>query len=273
MAGMRHRCPSDTMAGVQLGVGDTRVQPEEQTNDSVSWRPAFIHALILGLVVWLILEVIAIVLGLAVVGRHGGGPIQGWDNTVEQWAIVHRSSLVGVSKVIAVVGDAPVLALFAALATAVLLLLRQGMRAFIPLVAYLGGEALVFVTRQVVLRHRPPTAVYPAPHAIPGMHETSYSYPSGHATAAVAVLISLAALAVMTWPRAWGWVLCVVLILGAAFVAWTRLVLGVHWFSDVAFGMLLGVPWGLTTAFALRDLPWPWSQSISERELRQSSVP
>lgn len=225
---------------------------------SASWQSAFPRAVIMSGVVWVVLEVTALLIGLLVVGRHGGGPIRTWDGTVEQWSVTHRWSLVAVSKVVAVVGDALLLGVIVVVLTGLLLLLGQRMRAFTPLVAYVGAEALVFVTRVVIVRHRPPTANFPAPHAIPGVHETSYSYPSGHATAAVAVLVSLAALAVMTWPRAWGWILALVLALGAIFVAWTRLVLGVHWFSDVAFGIVFGVAWGVTAAFVLRDLPWPF---------------
>jgi membrane-associated phospholipid phosphatase len=245
---------------------------DQQQSSDVAWRPAFVHALVLCIVVWLILEVIAVVLGVAVVGRHGGGTIQGWDDTVEQWVIRHRSSMVGVSKVIAVVGDAALLGGLVLVGTVVLLLLRQGMRAFIPLAAYIGGESLVYATRLIVHRHRPLTANFPAPHAIPGVHETSYSYPSGHGTAAVAVVVSLAALAVMTWPTIWGWIVGVVLVLGAVLVAWSRLVLGVHWFSDVAFGMLLGMLWGLTVAYALRDLPWPLSRLNPGPELPMSEM-
>ncbi|MGH9046037.1 MAG: phosphatase PAP2 family protein [Acidimicrobiales bacterium] len=215
------------------------------------------RALVAGIVAFVALEIVALVLGLAVVGRHGGGPIQGWDDTVEQWWISHRAHLVGVSKVIAVLGDAPALGAISAVLTLGLLALRQRMRAFIPIIAYFGGEALVFITRQVIARPRPPTANYPAPHAIIGVHETSYSYPSGHATAAVAVLISLAVLAMVTW-RAWGRVVAGVLVLVAFAVACSRLVLGVHWFSDIAFGMLLGITWGIVVALALRSVPWPF---------------
>ncbi len=237
------------------------VQPKAST--SSGW-PVLGRAVLVLAVAWVALEVLALLLGLAVVGRHGNGPIQGWDNTVEQWSIGHRAHVVAVSKVIAALGDAPALGALCVAATIVLLVLRQRVRAFVPLFAYVGGEALVFVTRQVVTRHRPPTANYPAPHAVPGVHETSASFPSGHATAAVAVLVSLAALAVYTWPKVWGLLIAIVLALAAVFVAWSRLVLGVHWFSDVAFGMVLGVPWGLTVALTLRDLPWP-------RRLRRTS--
>lgn len=242
--------------------GGTREEGGPRTDSGTgTWPSAFLRAFLLCVAVWIVLEVLALVLGLAVVGRHGGGPIKNWDDTVEQWSIAHRGPLIGVSEVIAFAGDAPFLAVISVLVTVLLLFLGQRMRAFVPVVAYLGGEAIVFVTRQVVRRPRPPTAVFPAPHAVPGVHETSYSYPSGHATAAVAVIVSLAALAVMAWPVVWSRVGAIVLVLGALFVAWTRLVLGVHWFSDVAFGILFGIAWGITVAVVFRDLPWPFTRS------------
>ena len=48
--------------------------------------------------------VVGLVLGLVFVGRHGGGPIQGWDNRVQAWDLHHRAGLVGVSKVVHPVG-------------------------------------------------------------------------------------------------------------------------------------------------------------------------
>lgn len=245
---------------------------KQQQSSVVAWRSAFVHALVLCIAVWLVLYAIALVLGVGVVGLHGGGVLQGWDDTVQQWSLHHRSSLIGVSKVVAVVGDAALLGVLVLVATAVLMLVRQGMRAFIPLAAYVGGEALVYSTRQIVHRHRPPTANFPSPDAIPGVHESSYSYPSGHGTAAVAVLVSLAALAVMTWPTIWGWIVGVVLVPCAVFVAWSRLILGVHWFSDVAFGMFLGISWGLTVAFAFLDLQWPLAWLAPDRRPRQSDI-
>ncbi|MGH8299844.1 MAG: phosphatase PAP2 family protein [Steroidobacteraceae bacterium] len=231
------RCAA--LRALAWSIGTAPTSTSRQSVIAPSSSAALRRAVATGVFAFVALEIVALVLGVAVVGRHGGGPIQGWDNTVEQWWITHRAHLVGVSKVIAVLGDAPALGAISVVLTLILLALRQRMRALIPIVAYLGGEALVFITRQVIARPRPPTANYPAPHAIVGIHETSYSYPSGHATAAVAVLISLAVLAIITW-RLWGWVLAGVLVLVAVAVACSRLVLGVHWFSDIAFGMLLG---------------------------------
>lgn len=68
--------------------------------------------------------------------------------------------------------------------------------------------------------------------------ETNHALPSGHATglAAPAMVCTLWWWARGDWwrvPVAGAWVL-------AAVVSWTRLSLGVHWFSDVLAGLALG---------------------------------
>ena len=192
--------------------------------------------------------------GLLVVGRHGGGPIQGWDNHVQDWSIGHRAGLIGVSKVIAYIGDAPKLAVVAVVLTAILWWVLRSIVALVPLLAYLGGEFQVFAIRQVIHRPRPPTANFPAPGAIAGVHETSFSFPSGHSVAVTAVLFALAGTATLGRRRWWPWA---VALIAALIVADSRLVLGVHWFSDVTLGLLLGICWGITIARAIRRIEAP----------------
>lgn len=193
----------------------------------------------------LALLVLGLVLGLVLIGRHGGGPVQGWDGTVWRWSVGHRGSLVGVDEVISTVGDAAQLGPICVLIGLVLFAIRRSVRALIPIFAYLGGEALVFLIRAVIFRHRPPTANYPAVGALRGVHETSYSYPSGHAVAVTAVLFGL--LGYLALLRGWWWPWLLAFLL-SAFVADSRLLLGVHWFSDVAIGLVLGALWGTVVA-------------------------
>jgi membrane-associated phospholipid phosphatase len=230
-----------------------------------SWRTLLKATFWLFVVAELIAALLA-VLGLAVVGRRGGGPIQSWDGSVGRWFLHERDGFVGISKVIAYLGDAPVLALITIAATVTLLALGLRVRAMIPLVAYLGGEFFVFLTRTYIHRPRPTTANYPTPGGIPGVHETSASFPSAHSTAAAAVLVSLAGLAVITWKVWWPWIVGGVL---SALVAFSRLVLGVHWFSDVTFGLLAGVAWGIAVLYLLagRNSPSAGPATRSERAL------
>ena len=196
---------------------------------------------------------VGILVGFLVVGRHGGGPIQGWDNTVERWFPSHRGPLVGVSKFIATYFDAGPLAVICVVLSAILAFTLRSIRALVPIVAYLGGELQVFAIRQVISRHRPPTAKYPAPGAVKGVHETSYSFPSGHSVAVTAVLFALFGAIALTYRIWWPWLIA---LLASLFVIDTRLVLGVHWFSDVTFGMLFGITWGVTVAIVARQIDW-----------------
>jgi undecaprenyl-diphosphatase len=77
-------------------------------------------------------------------------------------------------------------------------------------------------------------------------HQMSFSYPSGHATSAAVVYLLLAWLAPPRWRR-FAWALAVAMILLNGF---SRIMLGVHWASDIVGGTLLG------TAFALLGVAW-----------------
>ncbi len=58
---------------------------------------------------------------------------------------------------------------------------------------------------------------------------------------------------VLTRRAWWPWVLAALLTFA---VVSSRLVLGVHWFSDVAFGMVLGAAWGIALFAVFRQLSW-----------------
>ena len=211
--------------------------------------------------------VVGVVVGFLVVGRHGGGPIQGWDNAVERWFPSHRDSLVGISKFVATYLDAGPLAVICVVLSAVLAVTLRSIRALIPIVAYLGAEFQVFAIRQVILRHRPPTADYPAPGAVRGVHETSYSFPSGHSVAVTAVLFAVLGTIALTYRIWWPWLIALA---GSLFVVDSRLVLGVHWFSDVTFGLLFGITWGVTVAIVCRQVEWADLTAIVRPPPRQT---
>ncbi|NNC91597.1 MAG: phosphatase PAP2 family protein [Acidimicrobiia bacterium] len=81
-------------------------------------------------------------------------------------------------------------------------------------------------------------------------HETGYSFPSGHSTAAM----TLAALLVATgvaWLDGWRWVLAVLAMpVWAVAVVYSRVLLEVHTGADVIAGTVAGFGWGLV-AFAV----------------------
>jgi membrane-associated phospholipid phosphatase len=250
------RPDGDTVSMQQFLVDSGSVDDVPTRERTSLWSaPGTVHRAVAWLVAGdIVLGLLGLIVGLSIVGRHGGGPIQGWDDTVGRWFLHHRAHLVTPAKVIAFGGDAPVLAVISIALTLGLVVARQRVRAFIPLVAYLGGEFLVYAIREFIHRSRPPTANFPALHAIPGVHETTYSFPSGHATATTAVLFGLAGLAAVTWRAWWPWLAASLVTVA---VAGSRLVLGVHWSSDVIVGLILGACWGILVSWALREAPWP----------------
>jgi len=76
-------------------------------------------------------------------------------------------------------------------------------------------------------------------------HVNSASYPSGHATSAAVVYLLLAWLAPPRW-RPFAWTLATAMIL---LNAASRIMLGVHWASDIAGGTMLGAAFALLGAW------------------------
>jgi undecaprenyl-diphosphatase len=104
-----------------------------------------------------------------------------------------------------------------------------------------AAEGLTVLLKELTDRPRPPLAD-PTVHALIGIPDSS-SFPSGHAATAFAAATAVGLL----HPR-----LRAPLLALAAMVALSRVYLGVHYWSDVLVGSLLGTAVGLTTAFAVR---------------------
>jgi len=133
---------------------------------------------------------------------------------------------------------------FAATALGLLIRLKRGSGGFGPGVASLSALSFDNAVRLFVHQRRPPKA---GPHH--GLNR--YSYPSGHVTAATAILIAAAgeiADDLSPWDRDLLWAGVAVI---AAAVGWSRLYLDEHWIDDVVGGLAAGVAIGLGSASVL----------------------
>lgn len=178
-----------------------------------------------------------------------GGGLMSRDASVLHWFVDHRGEawvsaarvigslcgFVGLSTVTIVVGA---------------LLWRTGRArrlAAAPLVALALASLASTVAKQLFDRPRPPAALRAA-------HTSTAAFPSGHATSAAACFVAIGlvlAIAVMRRPSTRIAVVAAGVV-AAAVVGISRLVLAVHWLSDVVAG------WALGTAAAVAVVVAAW---------------
>ena len=74
-------------------------------------------------------------------------------------------------------------------------------------------------------------------------HAGGYSFPSGHTAAAAACWAAIALVVARKWPRSGRRMAAVVVLVITLVVASSRVLLGVHWLSDVIAGAIFGWTW------------------------------
>jgi phosphatidylglycerophosphatase B len=102
--------------------------------------------------------------------------------------------------------------------------------------------------RRVLLGDVLPAVRTPALSSLVGahwIHETGYSFPSGHTTAAMTLTTMLTAIG-LGWLSGWRRFLCLVVApIWAVAVAYSRVLLGVHTALDVIVATVVGFGWGM----------------------------
>lgn len=82
------------------------------------------------------------------------------------------------------------------------------------------------------------------------VHESSYSFPSGHSMMSAALGI---AIIVVLWETRWRWWAVGLSALYIPLIGFTRMYLGVHYPTDVVGGWLIGGAWVMTMTLLLRS--------------------
>ena len=145
----------------------------------------------------------------------------------------HHSGQVQFWKIVSIIGGPTVLRIAAVLAVVLLWVRRRRAAAVLVTVAIGGAAALSGIFKVLVNRGRPVVAV-------PVEHADSASFPSGHAlTSFVAAGVLLILLLPHTTRRRRGLLITAAVLLVTA-VGFSRLLLGVHYPSDVLGSWLIG---------------------------------
>lgn len=190
--------------------------------------------------IWVVAGVSVVLGGLAAV--DGGSVLLTWDQPIQEWVENNRTSgYEDIFRGFSRLGSN--LVVFSVFAVLVVLAARKCRVFAVSLaVAVLARPPFEYVIKELVDRDRPDLT-----RLVDG---TGPSHPSGHVLAAVALWGLLPPLVSLLTDRRWVWWIATatsaVLIAG---IAASRMYLGVHWFSDIVQGFVLG--WLYLTAIEI----------------------
>jgi membrane-associated phospholipid phosphatase len=177
-----------------------------------------------------------------------GGGLTSHDNAVLRWFVEHRTGwLISGAKLVGLIASFVSLSIVAALFG--LWLWRRCRRlefAIAPLLSLVLAALASTVAKSLFDRARPPVAVR-------ATTVTLASFPSGHSTNAAAFFLSTSFVVALVFARRRREQLLAIVAgsLLVAVVGVSRLVLGVHWASDVVAGWALGAAFAITVVVVL----------------------
>ena len=203
---------------------------------------------------WGALAAALVALGLGVLVVRGWSPLLDLDRSIDtaihHWAL-RTPWAVDVSRVLETIGRFRFAMWVVVATTVVLMLARRWWQALTLVLVATAAPLITDLVKPLVARPRPVWAV-------PLGSEPTFSYPSGHATAGIAVYAACGvAIGSLLRSPSWGAVVALTAILLGIAIGLSRLVLGVHWPSDVvgAWGVALAVAGVAASLFVLPPPP------------------
>jgi membrane-associated phospholipid phosphatase len=196
------------------------------------------------------LAVLALLIPLVILVSRQSSPLQRLDIRVHDALVLSPGFARNVTVAVTQLG-APLL-LEALTVLAAIAFRRRSRLAVYVLTTVFGAELLSVGLKALIGRQRPCLAHLGCP--------ATSSFPSGHAVGAAAFWVAAAVVMLPRLGRKAWWLLLV-----PPLVALTRLLLGVHYLSDVSAGLLVGGCWaaGCTAVFhAWRDERVPLEQGV-----------
>jgi undecaprenyl-diphosphatase len=168
------------------------------------------------------------------------GATAAWDHALLQLARQWRAAHPAVAPAMlqfSSLGGTPVLTLFTLLATGYLCILRRPARAAALATAMVSGVLVQDALKAAFGRARPDPA-------FAALVQEGLSFPSGHATMSAVFYLSVGVLVAQCQDRRQVRVFVVAMaVFIACLVGLSRVMLGLHWASDVLAGWALGAGW------------------------------
>ncbi|HEY6644290.1 phosphatase PAP2 family protein [Povalibacter sp.] len=164
------------------------------------------------------------------------------------------TEILGATALITHLGDAAFLIGLGTLVALILLIKRRVLLALTWAIATAAGALLNRLLKSIFERVRPI-------HDHGVVVADGWSFPSGHAAGAMLVYGLLAYVLIRHTRRSWHLPIAIVAVALIVFVGFSRVLLQVHYLSDVLAGYLSAASWGLLCVAGLEAVRWHERQS------------
>jgi membrane-associated phospholipid phosphatase len=180
--------------------------------------------------------------------------------------IFRSSSFNGLMLFITNLGKGQIIFAGMAIAGIILALLKRWRYLTVLIISVIGGEIFVWIIKNIFERPRPPLA-----NAL--MHETGFSFPSGHTFMAIAFygLITYFFYREFKNRRIIRLIIFILGILIISAIGFSRIYLGLHWPSDILASFVSGAAW-LTILITVLEIQRKFNLKEEESNYKKSKI-